>query len=121
MQAFRIENEEQMIDLAIKLDQSKESHLRARARALRGIAVPLMKHIHSERQRWTSADEFGNSVSAMSDILGAIVFAFADGVVPKEKRTEFAAHFLDAVITNVAATNAVQNDYDTATSIKEKN
>jgi len=99
---LKINDEEALINLALKLDQSKDADLRARARALRGMAVPMFNHLNSEVDRWSSEENFVASISSMSDIFASLIYSLANHVGDKKERLNFAADFLQSITMKIA-------------------
>ena len=83
-QAINIGGEENIVQLAIDLDQIGNKHSAAIARSLRGVLVPTSKYIVEEVRRWESNEDIGDTTYAFVKVLASAMVSYAQMIAKHE-------------------------------------
>ena len=97
-----IGSEEDVIEVALLLDQAGTPMASAQARALRGLGVPLFRHVMAEMQRWRKSDDAMCTVASLGKIIGASYARMIAAVSDKgEMREAFKKEILDGLLVEI--------------------
>lgn len=69
-----VDSETQLVEMALDLEQKGTTRDRARARAVRGVTMPMRNHLIAELPHWQrSRDDMAHSITATMEVLGSML------------------------------------------------